>query len=51
LFLKLFINYYIHIKFDITMNPTPTRNNLVLRQGDFANLVEALDFTAKGITG
>ena len=33
------------------MNPTPTKNNLSLRQGDFTNLAEALDYAAAGITG
>jgi fatty-acyl-CoA synthase len=33
------------------MNPTPTKNNLPLRQGDFTNLAEALDYAAAGITG
>lgn len=33
------------------MNPTPTKNNLPLRQGDFNNLAEALDYAAAGITG
>jgi fatty-acyl-CoA synthase len=33
------------------MNPTPTKNNLPLRQGDFTNLAEALDYAATGITG
>ena len=31
--------------------PTPTLNNLPLRSGDFANLVEALEYAAKGRTG
>ena len=33
------------------MNPTPTKNNIPLRKGDFTNLVEALDYAARGITG
>jgi len=33
------------------MNPTPTRNNIALRRGDFDTLVEALDYAARGITG
>ena len=33
------------------MNPTPTKNNLPLRKGDFTNLAEALDYAAGGITG
>ena len=33
------------------MNPTPTKNTLPLRQGDFTNLVEALDYAAAGTTG
>ena len=33
------------------MDPTPTRNNLPLRRGNFANLAEALDYAAKGQTG
>ena len=28
------------------MNPTPTKNNLPWRQGDFTNLAEALDYAA-----
>jgi len=51
LIIELFKDYCIDIDFDFTMNPTPTRNNLVLRRGDFANLAEALDYAAKGITG
>jgi fatty-acyl-CoA synthase len=31
--------------------PTPTLNNLPLRPGDFTNLVEALEYAAKGRTG
>ncbi|MBT8363228.1 MAG: AMP-binding protein, partial [Deltaproteobacteria bacterium] len=33
------------------MYPTPTKNNLPLRKGDFTNLAEALDYSAEGITG
>ena len=33
------------------MDPTPTRNNLHLRRGNFANLAEALDYAAGGQTG
>ena len=33
------------------MNPTRTKNTLPLRPGNFANLVEALDYAARGITG
>ena len=33
------------------MVPTPTLNNLPLRSGDFANLVEALEYAAEGRTG
>lgn len=33
------------------MKPTPTKNILPLRQGNFTNLVEALDYAAEGITG
>jgi fatty-acyl-CoA synthase len=30
---------------------TPTRNNLPLRSSDFANLADALDYAAQGVTG
>ena len=33
------------------MDPTPTKNNLPLRKGDFTNLAEALDYAAQGNTG
>jgi len=33
------------------MDPTPTRNNIPLRRGNFANLAEALDYAAGGQTG
>ena len=33
------------------MNPTPTKNNRPLRQGDFATLTAALDYAAEGTTG
>ena len=33
------------------MDPTPTKNNLPLRKGDFTNLAEALDYAALGNTG
>ena len=33
------------------MEPTPTKNNMPLRKGDFANLTQALDYAASGKTG
>lgn len=33
------------------MGPTPTKNNLTLRRGDFPNLAQALDYAARGQTG
>ncbi|MGD8252618.1 MAG: fatty acyl-AMP ligase [Desulfobacterales bacterium] len=33
------------------MNPTPTVHSLPLRQADFSNLTDALDYAAKGDTG
>jgi fatty-acyl-CoA synthase len=33
------------------MEPTPTKNNLPLCRGDFANLTQALDYAARGTTG
>ena len=33
------------------MKPTPTKNNLPLCRGDFANLAQALDYAARGKTG
>jgi fatty-acyl-CoA synthase len=33
------------------MKPTPTKNNLPLCKGDFANLAQALDYAARGKTG
>ena len=30
------------------MEPTPTKNNMPLRKGDFANLTQALDYAASG---
>ena len=33
------------------MDPTPTKNNLPLRRGDFNSLAEALDYAARGCTG
>ena len=33
------------------MAPTPTKNNLTLRRGDFASLAQALDYAAGGNTG
>ena len=33
------------------MGPTPTKNNLTLRRGDFSNLAQALDYAARGKTG
>jgi fatty-acyl-CoA synthase len=33
------------------MQPTPTKNNLPLRKGDFTTLAEALDYAAQGNTG
>jgi len=33
------------------MGPTPTKNNLTLRRGDFSNLAQALDYAARGQTG
>ena len=33
------------------MKPTPTGNTVPLRPGDFANLAEALDYAARGVTG
>jgi fatty-acyl-CoA synthase len=31
--------------------PTPTRNSIPLRRADFANLAQALDYAANGVTG
>ena len=33
------------------MKPTPTENTVPLRPGDFANLSQALDYAARGVTG
>ena len=33
------------------MNPTPTENTVPLWPGEFANLAEALDYAARGVTG
>ena len=33
------------------MEPAPTKNNLPLCRGDFANLTQALDYAARGTTG
>ncbi|HIO21566.1 MAG TPA: fatty acyl-AMP ligase [Nitrospirales bacterium] len=33
------------------MKPTPTGNTVPLRPGDFANLSQALDYAARGVTG
>ena len=33
------------------MAPTPTKNNLTLRRGDFTSLAQALDYAAGGNTG
>ena len=33
------------------LEATPTRNSLPLRAADFANLAEALDYAAQGVTG
>ena len=35
----------------MTVNPTPTLNNIPLRPADFSNLAETLDYAAQGITG
>ena len=35
----------------MTMEATPTKNNLPLRPGDFSTLPEALDYAAQGLTG
>jgi len=35
----------------VTMEATPTKNNLPLRAGDFSTLPEALDYAAQGQTG
>jgi len=35
----------------VTMEATPTRNNLPLRTGDFSTLAEALNYAAQGQTG
>jgi fatty-acyl-CoA synthase len=36
---------------EVTMEATPTRNNLPLRTGDFSTLAEALNYAALGQTG
>jgi fatty-acyl-CoA synthase len=36
---------------EVTMEATPTRNNLPLRTGDFSTLAEALNYAAQGQTG
>ena len=33
------------------MRPTPTESTVALRPGDFANLSQALDYAARGVTG
>ncbi len=35
----------------LDLEATPSKNPLPLRAGDFANLAEALDYAAKGVTG
>jgi fatty-acyl-CoA synthase len=39
------------VEIDFNMGPTPTKNNLPLRQGDFASLAQALDYAVRGQTG
>jgi len=41
----------LNIKESTLMEATPTKNDLRLRQADFSNLAEALDYAAQGETG